>query len=189
MSDVARTLADVLADRYRVDRELGAGGMATVYLAEDLRHHRQVAIKVLKPELDPMVLIWEPTNGIALREMGRLDDAAQVFLDFQRTFQQPSVNLAVTYGRMGKRDEALRVIHEIEARERKQWVDPDFLAIAYAGVGDNDRVIDWLETAFREKAFSLRAFLNWDMPWLRPLRDDPRFINLKRRVLATTFRS
>jgi Flp pilus assembly protein TadD/TolB-like protein len=40
-----------LADRYVVLREVGSGGMATVYLAEDLRHHRQVAVKVLRPEL------------------------------------------------------------------------------------------------------------------------------------------
>ncbi len=40
-----------LADRYRIERELGQGGMATVYLAEDLKHDRQVALKVLKPEL------------------------------------------------------------------------------------------------------------------------------------------
>jgi len=40
-----------LADRYRLERELGAGGMATVYLAQDLKHDRKVAIKVLKPEL------------------------------------------------------------------------------------------------------------------------------------------
>jgi len=44
-------LAASLADRYRIERELGAGGMATVYLAEDLKHKRKVAIKVLKPEL------------------------------------------------------------------------------------------------------------------------------------------
>ena len=44
-------LTAALADRYRIERELGAGGMATVYLAEDLKHHRQVAVKVLKPEL------------------------------------------------------------------------------------------------------------------------------------------
>jgi Tol biopolymer transport system component/tRNA A-37 threonylcarbamoyl transferase component Bud32 len=40
-----------LADRYRIERELGQGGMATVYLAEDLRHRRKVAVKVLRPEL------------------------------------------------------------------------------------------------------------------------------------------
>jgi len=39
------------ADRYTLERELGRGGMATVYLAEDLKHHRKVAVKVLKPEL------------------------------------------------------------------------------------------------------------------------------------------
>jgi len=40
-----------LADRYRVERELGAGGMATVYLAHDIKHDRNVAIKVLHPDL------------------------------------------------------------------------------------------------------------------------------------------
>ena len=44
-------LTAALSDRYRIERELGAGGMATVYLAEDLKHDRRVAIKVLKPEL------------------------------------------------------------------------------------------------------------------------------------------
>jgi eukaryotic-like serine/threonine-protein kinase len=48
-------LAGTLADRYRIERELGAGGMATVYLAEDVRHGRRVAIKVLHPELSAMV--------------------------------------------------------------------------------------------------------------------------------------
>ncbi|HUF36147.1 MAG TPA: protein kinase [Gemmatimonadales bacterium] len=45
------TLRAHLADRYRVERELGRGGMATVYLAQDLRHDRPVALKVLHPEL------------------------------------------------------------------------------------------------------------------------------------------
>src|SRR5687768_3989842 len=44
-------LTTALSDRYRIERELGAGGMATVYLAHDLRHDRPVAIKVLHPEL------------------------------------------------------------------------------------------------------------------------------------------
>ena len=44
-------LTSALSDRYTIERELGAGGMATVYLAQDLKHRRQVAIKVLRPEL------------------------------------------------------------------------------------------------------------------------------------------
>ena len=50
-SPLPANLISALDDRYRIDRELGEGGMATVYLAEDLKHHRPVAIKVLKPEL------------------------------------------------------------------------------------------------------------------------------------------
>jgi serine/threonine-protein kinase len=51
MPNPADRLSTALADRYRIERELGKGGMATVYLAEDKRHDRKVAIKVLKPEL------------------------------------------------------------------------------------------------------------------------------------------
>jgi eukaryotic-like serine/threonine-protein kinase len=51
MADDAVRLEAALSDRYRIDREAGAGGMATVYLAEDLRHRRRVALKVLRPEL------------------------------------------------------------------------------------------------------------------------------------------
>src|SRR5437867_8022920 len=51
MTDLLERLRSALADRYAIERELGRGGMATVYLAEDLKHKRQVAIKVLHPEL------------------------------------------------------------------------------------------------------------------------------------------
>src|SRR5690606_298856 len=60
-----------LSDRYRIERVLGQGGMATVYLAEDIRHHRRVAIKVLKPELGEAVgaerFLREITTTASLR--------------------------------------------------------------------------------------------------------------------------
>jgi serine/threonine-protein kinase len=55
VTPVEGRLAAALADRYRIERELGAGGMATVYLAEDLKHRRQVAIKVLHAELSAVL--------------------------------------------------------------------------------------------------------------------------------------
>jgi eukaryotic-like serine/threonine-protein kinase len=55
MSDVVERLTTALEGRYRIERELGAGGMATVFLADDLRHHRRVAIKVKRPELAAVI--------------------------------------------------------------------------------------------------------------------------------------
>jgi serine/threonine-protein kinase len=55
MTDVSDSLRSVLIGRYTLERELGRGGMATVYLAQDIRHHRRVAIKVLHPELSAVI--------------------------------------------------------------------------------------------------------------------------------------
>ena len=55
MPDVPAPLTDALRDRYILERELGRGGMAMVYLARDLRHARPVALKVLRPELAALI--------------------------------------------------------------------------------------------------------------------------------------
>jgi serine/threonine-protein kinase len=55
MPELLGRLQSALADRYRLEREVGAGGMATVYLAQDIRHARRVALKVLRPELAAVI--------------------------------------------------------------------------------------------------------------------------------------
>jgi len=50
MSELTGKLTTALADRYKIERHLGEGGMATVYLAEDLKHDRKVTVKILRPE-------------------------------------------------------------------------------------------------------------------------------------------
>ena len=55
MSDPVTRLNTALEGRYRIESEFGEGGMATVYVAKDLKHNRNVALKVLKPELAAVV--------------------------------------------------------------------------------------------------------------------------------------
>ncbi len=55
MTEIIGRLSTALADRYRIERHLGEGGMATVYLAHDLKHDRKVAVKVLRPELSAIL--------------------------------------------------------------------------------------------------------------------------------------
>ncbi len=57
MSDAVARLNAALEGRYAIERELGEGGMATVYLADDLKHERKVALKILKPEH-----VWIPSH-------------------------------------------------------------------------------------------------------------------------------
>src|SRR5688572_11167671 len=55
MPELLSRLQGALSDRYRIEREIGAGGMATVYLAHDLRHDRKVALKLMRPELSAVI--------------------------------------------------------------------------------------------------------------------------------------
>ncbi|MFQ5703661.1 MAG: serine/threonine-protein kinase [Gemmatimonadales bacterium] len=55
MTDLTRRLTTALAERYLIEKHIGEGGMATVYLARDIKHERKVALKVLRPELAALI--------------------------------------------------------------------------------------------------------------------------------------
>ncbi len=71
MTAFTERLTTAMRHSYRIERELGVGGMATVYLAEDLKHKRRVALKVLKPELAAVLgaerFVQEITTTAALQ--------------------------------------------------------------------------------------------------------------------------
>ncbi len=70
MSDMVERLNAALEGRYAIERELGEGGMATVYLADDVKHGRKVALKVLKPELAAVLGAVAATRLLSSRLYG-----------------------------------------------------------------------------------------------------------------------
>ncbi len=70
MSEPVDRLAAALTGRYRIERELGQGGMATVSLAQDVRHDRKVALKVLEGPLPPRARRWGHHVGVGRRTHG-----------------------------------------------------------------------------------------------------------------------
>jgi eukaryotic-like serine/threonine-protein kinase len=135
--------------------------------------------------LDPTVVYFDAVDGFALRELGHLEESAEAYRRYQAIIGQPAFGLAMTYARMGKRAEALEVVHAMEERARTSWVSPTVLAAAYGSLGDRDRAMAELEDAFRKKDWVLRFLMNFDASYLRSLSDDPRFVALRRKVLAT----
>jgi tetratricopeptide (TPR) repeat protein len=90
------------------------------------------------------------------------------------------LGLAEAYALAGKREEAAKILDQMEQLSKQQYVTPYFRARVYAALGEQDEALNWLEAAYRERA-SLMAFLKID-PQLDNLRSDPRFQDLVRHM-------
>jgi eukaryotic-like serine/threonine-protein kinase len=119
-------LADALRDRYTLERELGRGGMATVYLAHDLRHERKVALKVLRPELihalGPERFLREIATTanlhhphiLPLYDSGRTPEASGALLYYVMPFVEgESLRDRLNREKQLPLDEALRIAREV----------------------------------------------------------------------------
>jgi hypothetical protein len=115
-------LTAALADRYRIEHELGRGGMATVYLAEDLRHGRKVAVKVLLPELAAVLgaerflseihvtAALQHPHILPLFDSGQADGQLFYVMPF---VQGESLRARLDRERQLPIDDALRIAHEV----------------------------------------------------------------------------
>ena len=63
---------------------------------------------------------------------------------------------------VGRRDDAVRTLRRMETLRRTRWVDPNFIAIGYAAIGDKDHALAWLETGAKERAYVTRLLAGWD---------------------------
>jgi TolB-like protein/DNA-binding winged helix-turn-helix (wHTH) protein/Tfp pilus assembly protein PilF len=88
--------------------------------------------------------------------------------------------LGHAYGASGNRSEAEKVLAKLMEQSKKQYVSPFYVAIVYVGLGENDKAVDWLERAYRDRSNAI-VFSKVD-PQLDPLRSAPRFQSLLRRL-------
>src|SRR5262245_50861425 len=88
--------------------------------------------------------------------------------------------LAHGYARAGRRNEALKLLRELEALSRRERVSPVYIARIYSGLGDRDRAITWLQKAYDEHSDHVLS-IGVD-PAYDPLRSDPRFIKMLRGI-------
>ncbi len=121
--------------------------------------------------------------GRAYEQKGLLQEAINCYEEaaqMEKTVPEILMDLGRACGLMGQRPAALQALAELQARSDECYVAPFCLAMIYVGLGDNDRVFEWLEKAYETRS--------WYMTWLKVapeldgLRQDPRFADLMRRV-------
>ena len=104
---------------------------------------------------------------------GRTDEALEIL-------QRGDTTMSYVWALVGDRERAAQLLQEELQRSEREYVEPVSIAYAYAVLGDDDRALEWLERAYRERAFAVvgiathRAF--------RSLHADPRFRDLVQRV-------
>ncbi len=89
-------------------------------------------------------------------------------------------SLGNTYAIAGRRDEAIKILNELKARSKREFVSADLFVGIYTGLGDKDQAFAWLEKAYQERSDApamLKGF-----PMFDSLRSDPRYQDLLRRV-------
>jgi len=134
-------------------------------------------------EFDPDYWLAHEFLGQAYEQKGKLPEA---IAEFQRahqiegTFAEPTAMLGHAYALSGKPGEALKIIDQLKELSSHSYVPPYNIAAVYAGLGDDDRTMEWLNRAYAERSFYL-PFIKAD-PHMDALHSDPRFAEFVKRV-------
>jgi len=89
-------------------------------------------------------------------------------------------SLAHAYATFGRRQDAEKILAELQQRAKREYVSPYTIALVWLGLGNKQQALAWLEKAYADRSFHLVTINSW--PWFDPLRSDPRFQSLVRRI-------
>jgi tetratricopeptide (TPR) repeat protein len=120
-------------------------------------------------------------EGAAYRELGMIDSSIAAYArDLKLYGGTPLYGLAITYARTNRMAEARKVIETLEAFRRDHYYPVEFIAAAYASIGEMDRAFEWLNRILETRSI-LWLWLSQGAEW-EPLRQDPRWAALKKRA-------
>jgi len=131
-------------------------------------------------ELDPNFALASAALPYTYFRLKRYDEAVAGYLKAQEMTHKPLAGLGVTYAKMGRKEDARRVLNQVLEKARASYFPGSWVAEVYAALGENDEAFHWLERAFTEHDANLLNLLQF--PAFRPLYPDPRFVDLVRRL-------
>jgi pentatricopeptide repeat protein len=176
--------AQAWARRARELDPLGIGGNGVGWILFQARHYGEAIIELrsaLAVHPNDGSIYW--FLGFALIANGQADEAIPVLENaLALTDRSPAVIgvLIRAYAHAGRRTKALRLLDELKRRQQKRYIPTAAFVNAYLGLGDNERAIAWLERAYKEQSMIMQYIKVH--PFFDPLRGDPRFADLVRRV-------
>ncbi|MEP7325340.1 MAG: protein kinase [Gemmatimonadota bacterium] len=147
----------------------------------DHRYDEVIAQHARTSALDPTFFYLDAFAGAAYREKGQYDKAVAEYAEAQGLVGDlPLHGYIITYVRMGKLSEARAMLARLEAYAREHYVNPMFFAEIHASLGDKDLAFKWLDRAAEDRTVWVLGLNRW--PELDPLRSDPRFAALVKRI-------
>ena len=133
--------------------------------------------------LDPQFAPGYDWLGMAYVQAGKFPESITAYekgVVLAEGASEVKAGLGHAYGLAGRREEAKNILAELNELAKQKYVPPVQIAFVHIGLGENDRALELLEQAYRERSWEL-VFVRVE-PWVDPLRSDPRFQDLLRRV-------
>jgi adenylate cyclase len=156
-------------------------GSGQVYnFARQLRFDEALAAAKRTMEIDPNYVYFEPALAMVYREQGKLRDALDIYVRVAQTSGHPSAGLAITYARLGKKEEAQQVLEKLLELAKTKYYAGDQIALVYAALGEKDAAFQWLNRAADEHSGGIHVVATghgFDV-----LHKDPRFSEFLLRI-------